>query len=343
MHDEGLSYQPISHIIGMTSGSYDLFYFNETTGTWINQKSSGTGFDALQRSRGYIYRRASASLLSFIGLANAGSYSVDLTASCADEELQGFNLIGNPYPHSITLNRPYYTLQPNGTWLAHSSGTLSVGQAAMVHTSSAGTLSFADALPTPAAKSDDIKAMAFTLAGGNYEDMAFALFADGDQLPKLAHLNAAAPRLSIGDYAVRTLDVGTQSFPLSAYGIGEYTLSVTSKGSMKYLHLIDNLTGNDIDLLRDNTYAFHLTGNDVDRFTIRLMPDGSDAPFAYVSAGSVVVQGSGTLQVFDVMGRLLFTQELGDGHCSTSFDTQLLPGAGVYILRLDGKTQKIVL
>lgn len=343
MHDEGLSYQPISHIIGMTSGSYDLFYFNETTGTWINQKSSGTGFDALQRSRGYIYRRASASLLSFTGLANAGSYSVDLTASCADEGLQGFNLIGNPYPHSITLNRPYYTLQPNGTWLAHSSGTLSVGQAAMVHTSSAGTLSFADALPTPAAKGDDITAMAFTLAGGNYEDMAFALFADGDQLPKLAHLNAAAPRLSIGDYAVRTLDVGTQSFPLSAYGIGEYTLSVTSKGSMKYLHLIDNLTGNDIDLLRDNTYAFHLTGNDVDRFTIRLMPDGSDAPFAYVSAGSVVVQGSGTLQVFDVMGRLLFTQELGDGHFSTSFDTQLLPGAGVYILRLDGKTQKIVL
>ncbi len=343
MHEEGLSYQPISHIIGMTSGSYDLFYFNETTGTWINQKSSGTGFDALQHSRGYIYRRASASLLSFIGLANAGSYSVDLTASCADEGLRGFNLIGNPYPHSITLNRPYYTLQPNGTWLAHSSGTLSVGQAAMVHTSSAGTLSFADALPTPAAKSDDIKAMAFTLAGGNYEDMAFALFADGDQLPKLAHLNAAAPRLSIGDYAVRTLGVGTQSFPLSAYGIGEYTLSVTSKGSMKYLHLIDNLTGNDIDLLRENTYAFHLTGNDVDRFTIRLMPDGSDAPFAYVSAGSVVVQGSGTLQVFDVMGRLLFTQELGDGHCSTSFDTQLLPGAGVYILRLDGKTQKIVL
>lgn len=343
MHDEGLSYQPISHIIGMTSGSYDLFYFNETTGTWINQKSSGTGFDALQRSRGYIYRRASASLLSFIGLANAGSYSVDLTASCADEGLRGFNLIGNPYPHSITLNRPYYTLQPNGTWLAHSSGTLSVGQAAMVHTSSAGTLSFADALPTPAAKSDDIKAVAFTLAGGNYQDMAFALFADGDQLPKLAHLNAAAPRLSIGDYAVRTLGVGTQSFPLSAYGIGEYTLSVTSKGSMKYLHLIDNLTGNDIDLLRENTYAFHLTGNDVDRFTIRLMPDGSDAPFAYVSAGSVVVQGSGTLQVFDVMGRLLFTQELGDGHCSTSFDTQLLPGAGVYILRLDGKTQKIVL
>ena len=343
MHDEGLSYQPISHIIGMTSGSYDLFYFNETTGTWINQKSSGTGFDALQRSRGYIYRRASASLLSFIGLANAGFYSVDLTASCADEGLRGFNLIGNPYPHSITLNRPYYTLQPNGTWLAHSSGTLSVGQAAMVHTSSAGTLSFADALPTPAAKSDDIKAVAFTLAGGNYQDMAFALFADGDQLPKLAHLNAAAPRLSIGDYAVRTLGVGTQSFPLSAYGIGEYTLSVTSKGSMKYLHLIDNLTGNDIDLLRENTYAFHLTGNDVDRFTIRLMPDGSDAPFAYVSAGSVVVQGSGTLQVFDVMGRLLFTQELGDGHCSTSFDTQLLPGAGVYILRLDGKTQKIVL
>lgn len=343
MHDEEQTYQSIPHVVGMTSGSYDLFYYVESTGTWINQKSSGTSFDALQRGRGYIYRRASASLLSFIGLANAGSYSVNLSASCADVALQGFNLIGNPYPHSITLNRPYYTLQSNGTWLAHSSGTLSVGQAAMVHTNSAGTLSFADALPTPAAKSDDIKTVAFTLADGNYEDMAFALLTDGDQLPKMAHLNAAAPRLSIGDYAVRTLGIGTQSFPLSAYGIGEYTLSVTPKGSMKYLHLIDNHTGNDIDLLRENTYSFHLTGTDADRFTIKLMPDGSDAPFAYVSAGSVVVQGSGTLQVFDVMGRLLLTQELGYGHRSLTFDTQLLSGAGVYILRLDGKIQKIVL
>ena len=343
MHDEGQTYQSIPHVIGMTSGSYDLFYFDESTGTWINQKTSGTGFDILQRGRGYIYRRASASLLSFIGPANAGAYSVDLTASCADEALQGFNLIGNPYPHSITLNRPYYTLQPNGTWLAHNSGTLAVGQAAIVHTGTASTLSFADALSTPAAKSDEVKSIAFTLAGGNYEDMAFALLADGEQLPKMAHLNASSPRLSIGDYAVKTLSVGTQSFSLSAYGIGEYSLLVSPTGSMKYLHLIDNLTGNDIDLLRENSYSFRLTGSDADRFTVKLMPEGSDAPFAYVSAGSVVVQGSGTLQVFDVMGRLLFTQEMGSGKQPSTFDTQLLPGAGVYILRLDGKTQKIVL
>ena len=343
MHDEGQTYQSIPHVIGMTSGNYDLFYFDESTGTWINQKTSGTGFDILQRGRGYIYRRASASLLSFIGPANAGAYSVDLTASCADEALQGFNLIGNPYPHSITLNRPYYTLQPNGTWLAHNSGNLAVGQAAIVHTGTASTLAFADALSTPAAKSDDVKAIAFTLAAGNYEDMAFARLADGEQLPKMAHLNASSPRLSIGDYAVKTLSVGTQSFSLSAYGIGEYSLSVSPTGSMKYLHLIDNLTGKDIDLLRENSYSFRLTGSDADRFTVKLMPEGSDSPFAYVSAGRVVVQGSGTLQVFDVMGRLLFIQEMGSGKQPSTFDTQLLPGAGVYILRLDGKTQKIVL
>ena len=354
MHDDGQSYQTLSHVVGLTNGSYDMFYFDEPTGTWINQKTTGTGFDAMQRGRGYIYRRASDALLGFVGLANAGSYNVGLTAGCADEGLRGFNLVGNPYPHSVGLDRAYYTLQPNGIWLAHNGGALAVGQAAMVYTGSGSTLPFADALPTPTAKGDNaktikqsnnqaIKTIAFTLSDGIYEDRAIACLADGNELPKMAHLNTEAPRLSIGDYAVRMLGGNTQSFLLSAYGSGEYTLTVSLTGSMGYLHLVDNLMGDDIDLLRENSYTVHLMGSDADRFTVRLSPEGEDAPFAYVSAGSVVVQGCGTLQVFDVMGRLLFTQELGSGRSLSTFDTQLFPGTGVYILRLGGKTQKVVI
>ena len=55
----------------------------------------------------------------------------------------------------------------------------------------------------------------------------------------------------------------------------------------------------------------------------------------------LVITGEGTLQVYDVMGRMLFTQEL------PTYDLRLptseFPRMGVYILRLNGQTQKIVI
>jgi hypothetical protein len=55
----------------------------------------------------------------------------------------------------------------------------------------------------------------------------------------------------------------------------------------------------------------------------------------------LVVTGEGTLQVYDVMGRMLFTQELPTS--DLRLPTSDFPRTGVYILRLNGQTQKIVI
>lgn len=59
--------------------------------------------------------------------------------------------------------------------------------------------------------------------------------------------------------------------------------------------------------------------------------------WAQFSGGSgIIVTGEGELQVFDVMGRMVATQYIN------GIQTINTPQTGVYIFRLNGKTQKIV-
>lgn len=63
-------------------------------------------------------------------------------------------------------------------------------------------------------------------------------------------------------------------------------------------------------------------------------------PFAYVSGNQLIVEGSGTLQVYDVIGRLLFRENVSTyKHINVS----TFPQAGVYILLLNGQSQKIII
>lgn len=70
-------------------------------------------------------------------------------------------------------------------------------------------------------------------------------------------------------------------------------------------------------------------------------PKGADQPFAFVSNGESIVNGEGTLQVIDVMGRILVNRD--DVH--TVFTNGMAPSG--YVLHLfegnEVKTQKIVI
>ena len=71
-----------------------------------------------------------------------------------------------------------------------------------------------------------------------------------------------------------------------------------------------------------------------------LTDNSSNLPFAHFEGDRLTVAGEGSLQVFDVMGRLLLSREVVSVVRIPNSD---FPGTGVYILRLNGKTQKIVI
>ena len=139
---------------------------------------------------------------------------------------------------------------------------------------------------------------------------------------------------------------------------GTYTISVNPEGvEMNYLHLIDNMTGADVDLLATNggdakhcvSYTFTAKTTDYEsRFKLVFSADEDvcepNEAFAFISNGNIIVNGEGTLQIFDILGHQLFTKQLSTLNSQLS---TLNYKSGVYVLRLiDGdtiRTQKIVI
>ncbi|MBR7023398.1 MAG: T9SS type A sorting domain-containing protein, partial [Bacteroidales bacterium] len=128
---------------------------------------------------------------------------------------------------------------------------------------------------------------------------------------------------------------------------GSYTLSFTNtEVTFSYLHLIDNLTGADIDLLETSSYTFNAKTTDYEsRFKLVFATGsstGSDT-FAFYSNGNWVISNDGDaiLQVIDVTGRILSSERI-----SGSGSKAIQAAPGVYVLRLingdNVKTQKVV-
>ena len=132
----------------------------------------------------------------------------------------------------------------------------------------------------------------------------------------------------------------------------EYTMRWnTRNGDFSYLHLIDNMTGADVNCLTTDEYRFSARTSDY-KSRFRLVfgytgleenQDYGDSPsienFAFMMGDGLVVTGEGSLQVFDLNGRMLLSRELRDVQTTIQ-----LPEVanGVYMLRLtDGKQSRV--
>jgi hypothetical protein len=129
---------------------------------------------------------------------------------------------------------------------------------------------------------------------------------------------------------------------------GIHTISVKLENTnCSYLHLIDNVTGADIDLLRTPKYSFDANDSHyVTRFKLVFDEQATNEivdSFAFISNGELMINNSGeaTLQVMDITGRILSTENI-----QNCYSKSLNLSAGVYVVRLsngnDVKAQKIV-
>ena len=154
------------------------------------------------------------------------------------------------------------------------------------------------------------------------------------------------------DYRIAFTQPGINSLPVrfEAFEAGTFTLTWdTENGEFGYLHLIDNITGTDIDMLTAQEYTFTANTDDLrSRFKLVFDYTGieedenavANANFAHMSNGQLVVEGEGTLQLIDINGRVLYQTRLNGDVNAVSLPEM---AAGLYVLKLDGRTQKIVL
>ena len=344
--------------------TYDLYRFDQSEELeWRNYRASineatPNGFD-LEFGKGYLYGNTSNSNgvdLVFKGTAYSGDGVVPLTKANSGPGLDfpDWNLVGNPFPVKayIADKRSFYTMNSDGNEIIAINPEQHIEPMTGVFVvfkegAQTDAITFTTTKPTQTGESVSLDLR----NGNNVIDRAIVRFDQGQQLPKF-QLNRNSTKLYIPqdgkDYAVVcSEEMGAMPVNFKAEDNGTYTLnfSCTNVG-FAYLHLIDNKTGNDIDLLQTPSYSFEAKTTDYEsRFKLVFATgDNSNSDnFAFFSNGSFVINNDGTaeLQVIDIMGRIVKSESVNG---CTNVNVNAAPG--VYMLRLvngtDVKVQKVV-
>ena len=348
----------------MTENTYDLYSFDQNqVYEWRNYHAGS--FENLEAGKGYLYANSVDVTLTFMGHGYNGNGEVTLVKNAQNNPTGGFegcNLVGNPFAQKAYITeRGFYTLNENGTEVQAVTGnSVEAMEGIFVIAEEDGEiLTFSTEKPFNANRQIVLDV---SHNRGNAIDRAIVRFGEGDMLPKFM-LNKDNTKVYIpqdnNEYAViRSSAAGDIPVNFKAAQNGTYTINVsTEELDVNYLHLIDNLTGAEIDLLQNPSYSFSAKTDDyASRFRLVFTANSEDGPstgsetFAFVSNGNIVVNGEGTLQVFDALGRQLLSKELPTANSQLPTANCQLPTAnfntGVYVLRLingaDVKTQKIV-
>lgn len=353
----------VTTVENLLSNTYDLFFYHEPTAYWMNQMDSTNNFTELEPSKGYLYANSENVALGFAGALKNGTEIVTVTPlSYEGAQLKGFNLIGNPYAHNITslttvdVEEGCYRMNGNLNDLMVSEVSaddpLKPTEGIFVKaTSTNASVTFnPNNTRTEIEKTGNI--CIEVMENGKIADRLLVKRNEGNDFQKLSLRDNRTKVFATRDneeLAIVVCNDDEQTVNFKTAKNGTYTISVTLQNvEADYLHLIDNLTGNDVDLLATPTYSFEAKTTDyASRFRLVFSPEaienGSNESFAFIANDEFIIanEGIATLQVIDLTGRILSTETING-----SFNKPINMSKGVYMLRLingnDVKTQKIV-
>ena len=343
--------------LGLLENNYDLYRFDQAQDLeWQNYKHNS--FD-LANGMGYLYANSADTDIAFSGVLNPANVDVSVPLTYdANAEFAGWNLVGNPFVCNAYLadGRDFFILDDDGKEVILSNITNSIAPMQGVFVQAAANESSVSFTTTASAKGRALN-LSVTRNRGTVIDNARVRFDEGRSLEKF-QLNPNHTKLYIPqdgkDYAVVNTEAqGELPFSFKAEESGIYTISVNFENvDVDYLHLIDNMTGVDIDLLINPSYTFEAKTTDYEsRFKLVFSANNNDNDiedenFAFVSDGNIIVftdARSASLQVIDMLGRILLSRQVTSDFC---LPTSVF-SPGVYVLRLvngsDVKTQKMVI
>ena len=340
--------------------TYNLYYFDQAADKeWRNYAVNGFN---LVSGKGYLYASKGGTTLNFAGKPYSGNGEVTLTRN-DNYRFAGWNLVGNPFHvRAYPSKSSFYVMNSTGDRIiaAERNYVEPMEGLFVIADTNGETMTFSTTAPSKKnarlvlnVSKDDTK--------GNIVDRAIVNFNGGQELPKFQILNKDT-KLYVTqeskEYAIVNAEpVGYLPVNFKAEENGSYMLSfVMEEANFDYLHLIDNMTGADIDLLAlrqaqgPTTYTFNAKTTDYEsRFKLVFAAsdvDGSSTgseTFAFYSNGVWVInnEGDATLQVIDVLGHVLSTDRI-----SGATTKAINAASGIYMLRLingdNVRVQKIV-
>ena len=337
---------------GLLTNNYDLYLFDQSQDKeWRNIKAGS--FSNIVHKAGYLYANSGNTTLTFAGTLVATTEPTPLVYN-ADVSLKGFNLIGNPYPCNTTVTNDFYIINGNAVELAENGATIAPCEGIFVKaTDTDQTVTFSKANSAKGANSKDCFDLVVTQGKANI-DRARVRLGEGIGMEKYALDSEKGSRIALWQegqgFAVAYTN-GQDEMPINikANSDGIYTLNIEANQlELDYLHLINNLTGNETDFLATPSYTFEATTSDyASRFRLLFAPaeeaiDISDN-FGFFANGHLHIfnQGNARLQLIDMTGHILLAETF-QGSLDKALD--LVPG--VYVVRLvsekDTRSMKIV-
>ena len=174
--------------------------------------------------------------------------------------------MGNPFLANAYIDRNFYKMNGNGTEIMAGSQGSAIAPMEGVFVMAE---EYGEPLSFSKTASSSRSYFAINLNNGrSVIDRVIVRFGEGRQLPKF-QLNPKNTKVYIPhdnkDFSVVSVvsDMGEMPVDFKASEDGIYTLGFSSENvSFGYLHLIDNLTGVDVDLLANPSYSFNAQATD---------------------------------------------------------------------------------
>ena len=335
------------------TGSYndqDIYQLDWANNIWLNLQNPSNSTlhdDGFQRGTGYLYASKTNNTISVAGEIQPLSGSDNATVTLAND---GWNLIGNPLTCNVTVDKAFSELNGGSAVTNQTSGsTINPFQGIAVYGNAGTTVTFTKADSQDAVAPSNNSSLQMTLsqivatrgaASSKVVDNAIVNFNGGSDMPKFKMLEGNAnifiPQNG-EDYAIASSNhQGEMPLNFKANEVGTYTISFS--GEVNGAYLIDMIDKQEVNLSANPSYTF--IGSPADRserFKIVFRNTSNDI-FAYQNGSDIVVTGEGELQIFDVMGRIVSKQYVNGVGTWRAASVQ----NGVYILKLNGMTQKIV-
>ena len=251
-----------------TTSTYDLYSFDQAQELeWRNYRASSNF--SLVNGQGYLYASKEGTELVFTGAGNTGN-TQDVTLYMTDADaatgldFPDWNLVGNPFAKDeayLSDGRAFYSMQNSGVYTPQL-GPVAIGPMEgvfVVANSNEETLTFTTTQPNKKVAQLTLNLTKSASAGSTLLDRAIVSFDEGSQLPKLQFRNGSTKvymPMDGKEYAIVSAEaMGTMPVNFKAENNGSYTLSVNAEDvNFAYLHLIDNMNGNDVDLLANPSY-----------------------------------------------------------------------------------------
>ena len=278
------------------------------------------------------------------------------------ENENDLHLIGNPFPFNMNWSNlqkeniamGYAIVNAEGGYEYATSGVIKAGDGFFVKSISNNK----SVTYNKEQQSDNNIARSINLiASGNSgnDNLIICMSDEGHEgFPKLNNLNESIANVYVANndrhYGIYNCseDVKEINIEFKANEEGSYTLHIDKEGEFDMITLIDKTNDEETDMLA-NDYTFNATAQDAsDRFVIRFRKDDGLTEnnkyynFVYQSGSELVINAEGTIQIIDMMGRVIYNNDVTSNNRidiskfnKTAYIVRLINGNGV-------NTQKIV-